>query len=63
MKEDKKICRCRSVFYSEIEISIKEGATNIEDVMNKTGASTCCGGCFSNVKKILLNLNTSKQDF
>ena len=60
MKEGKKICRCRSVHYSEIEKAIKEGATNIEDVMSKTGASTCCGGCFSQVKKVLLNLNNSK---
>ena len=60
MKEDKKVCKCRSVYYSEIEKAIKEGATNIEDIMNKTGASTCCGGCFSHVKKILLNLNDSK---
>lgn len=60
MIEDKKVCRCRNVFYSEIEKAIKEGDTNIDDLMNKTGVSTCCGGCFSNVKKILLNLNTSK---
>lgn len=60
MKEDKKICRCRSVYYSEIEKSIKEGVIKIEDIMDKTGASTCCGGCFSNLKKILLNFNNLK---
>jgi bacterioferritin-associated ferredoxin len=60
MPEDKKVCKCRSVYYSEIEIAVKEGAINIEDVMNKTGAATCCGGCFSQVKKILLDFNTSK---
>lgn len=60
MPKDKKVCRCRSVYYSEIETAVKEGTTNIEDLMNKTGASTCCGGCFTYVKKILLDLNTSK---
>jgi NAD(P)H-nitrite reductase large subunit len=61
MPEDKKVCKCRSVYYSEIETAVKEGAINIEDVMNRTGVATCCGGCFSQVKKILLNLNTSKR--
>ena len=60
MPENKKVCKCRSVYYSEIEEAIKEEAINIEDVMNKTGAATCCGGCFSDVKKILLSLNNSK---
>lgn len=60
MKEDKKICRCRNVYYSEIEKVIKEGAISIEDIMNNTGASTCCGGCFSQLKKILSNENKCK---
>ena len=60
MKEDKKICRCRNVYYSEIEKAIKEGAINIEEIMNNTGASTCCGGCFSQLKKIVSNVNKFK---
>lgn len=60
MPEDKKVCKCRSVYYSEIETAVKEGITNIENVMIKTGAATCCGGCFSQVKKILLNTNSTK---
>ncbi|WP_300382159.1 (2Fe-2S)-binding protein [Clostridium sp.] len=60
MSEDKKICRCRNVYYSEIEAIIKEQATTMEDIMTKTGASTCCGGCFNEVKNVLLNFNISK---
>lgn len=54
MSEDKKICRCRNVYYSEIKAAINEEASTIESVMTRTGAATCCGGCFSQLKKILL---------
>lgn len=48
-----KICRCRHVSYLEIRKAMLEGARNLEDIMMETGAATCCGGCTSQVIKIL----------
>lgn len=49
----RKICRCRNVSYLDIKNAMKLGARNIEDVMEATGAATCCGGCTSEVLAIL----------
>ncbi len=48
-----KICRCRDVSYLEIRNAMVEGARSLEDIMEITGAATCCGGCTSQVIGIL----------
>ena len=49
----RKICRCRNVSYLDIRQAMKAGARDIEDIMESTGAATCCGGCTSEVLSIL----------
>lgn len=49
----RKICRCRNVSYFDIREAMKCGARDIEDIMEVTGAATCCGGCTSEVLSIL----------
>ena len=49
----RKICRCRNVSYLDIRQAMKVGARDIEDIMEATGAATCCGGCTSEVLSIL----------
>ncbi|WP_288222308.1 (2Fe-2S)-binding protein [uncultured Clostridium sp.] len=53
MDRDRKICRCRNVSYLDIRHAMKIGARDIEDIMESTGAATCCGGCTSEVISIL----------
>ena len=53
MASGRKICRCRNVSYLDIREAMKLGARDIEDIMESTGAATCCGGCTSEVLSIL----------
>lgn len=53
MAGERKICRCRNVSYLEIKQAMKSGARDIEDIMELTGAATCCGGCTSEILSIL----------
>lgn len=53
MAGERKICRCRNVSYLDIRQAMKSGARDIEDIMEATGAATCCGGCTSEVLSIL----------
>ena len=56
MSGGRKICRCRNVSYLDIRQAMKAGARDIEDIMEATGAATCCGGCTSEVLSILNSL-------
>ena len=58
MASERKICRCRNVSYLDIRQAMKEGARDIEDIMEITGAATCCGGCTSEVLSILDSICT-----
>lgn len=53
MVKDKIICKCLSVKYSQIIDDMANGSDNIEKIMKNTGATTCCGGCTSEVLRIL----------
>lgn len=56
MDRDKLICRCFKVNAGKIEDAIKEGATTLEEVQEKTNASTGCGGCASEVMELIEEL-------
>lgn len=58
MDGERKICRCRNVSYLDIRQAMKVGARDIEDIMEITGAATCCGGCTSEVLSILDSICT-----
>lgn len=62
MEDNKKICRCRNISYLDIKNAIKSGARDIEDIIELTGAATCCGGCTSEVLTILESNLISKND-
>lgn len=62
MEDNKKICRCRNISYLDIKNAIKSGARDIEDIMELTGAATCCGGCTSEVLTILESNLISNND-
>lgn len=53
MAGEGKICKCRNVSYLEIRNAMKAGVRDIEDIMEITGAATCCGGCTREVLSIL----------
>lgn len=56
MAGDRKICRCRNVSYVDIRKEMISGARTLEEIMEKTGAATCCGGCTSQVESILASV-------
>ncbi|MDZ7548233.1 (2Fe-2S)-binding protein [Clostridium perfringens] len=60
MAGDRKICRCRNVSYVDIRKEMINGARTLEEIMEKTGAATCCGGCTSEVKSILESVCSCK---
>lgn len=62
MEDNKKICRCRNISYLDIKNAIKSGARDIEDIIELTGAATCCGGCTSEVLTILESNLISNND-
>lgn len=62
MEDNKKICRCRNISYLDIKNVIKSGARDIEDIIELTGAATCCGGCTSEVLTILESNLISNND-
>lgn len=51
--EDKKVCFCKQVNYSDIKEAISKGATNVDDVKKSTGAGSVCGRCCSNIEEII----------
>jgi NAD(P)H-nitrite reductase large subunit len=53
------ICFCHGVPESEIRKAIREGARTIADIQARTLASTGCGGCSSEVERILAEMLAS----
>lgn len=51
--EDKKVCFCKQVNYSDIKEAISKGATNVDDVKKSTGAGSACGRCCSSIEEIV----------
>jgi bacterioferritin-associated ferredoxin len=47
------VCHCRGITDRQIRRLVKDGACSTRDVARATGAGLRCGGCRSNVKKIV----------
>ena len=47
------ICLCRSVSERQIEHTVAEGATSVEDVTRSCGAGSDCGSCRQMVTHII----------
>lgn len=50
---DRIVCRCKNVSYVDIRKAMIQGARTVEDIQKMTGAGTGCGGCISEIEKIL----------
>ncbi len=51
--KDKLICGCVSIYKSDIEKAVQEGARTFNDIQKITGAGTSCGNCRPLVEKII----------
>lgn len=47
------VCHCRGISDRQIRRAIKDGATSAREVARETGAGMRCGGCRSNVKRVV----------
>lgn len=47
------VCLCKDITYTQIKEAMAEGATTIEDIMDKTEAGTVCGNCRKHIRMIL----------
>jgi NAD(P)H-nitrite reductase large subunit len=53
MKLDKIVCDCLGVTNGMIKDAVDAGASTLEEVQEKTGASTVCGACLENVQRLV----------
>jgi len=47
------VCSCRAVTDRTVNAAIASGATCIEDVAERCGAGTRCGGCWPELERLL----------
>ncbi len=47
------VCQCRGVTDRQIKRLVQEGAVSAREVAQATGAGMRCGGCRSNVKRVV----------
>lgn len=50
---DKVVCHCLNITNGMIKDAVEAGAKTLEDVQEKTGASTVCGACLENVQRLV----------
>ena len=53
MDRDEIVCNCMGITAGEIREAIEKGAKTVEDIQDATGAGTVCGGCISDIEKLL----------
>lgn len=53
MNLDKIVCNCLSVTNGMIKDAVDSGASTLEEVQEITGASTVCGACTEDVKRLI----------
>ena len=53
MDMEKTVCYCMGVTNGEVKAAVDAGANTLEDVQAETGASTVCGACMENVKRLV----------
>ena len=56
MEKVKYVCNCRKVTFSDLESAVLEGASTVDEIIDKTKASTACGRCAKDVKEIAEHL-------
>lgn len=53
MNLDKVVCYCLNITNGMIKDAVDAGASTLEEVQEKTGASTVCGACLDNVQHLV----------
>lgn len=53
MNLNKIVCECFGVTNGQIRDAVWEGATTLEEVAEKTGAGTGCGGCNDDLQRLV----------
>ena len=53
MNLDKVVCDCLNITNGMIKDAVYAGASTLEEVQEKTGASTVCGACMDNVQHLV----------
>lgn len=58
---DKAICRCRKVYYSDLEAAVNNGATTFEEVQEVTRVGKGCGRCKKQAQEITEHIISQKN--
>jgi NAD(P)H-nitrite reductase large subunit len=59
--EEKYICTCMEITYSELEtMIIKQNLTTLEEIQEKTEAGTVCGTCIDDITELLNRIQSKK---
>lgn len=53
MDLEKVVCYCQNVTNGMVKEAVDTGANTLEEVQEKTGAGTVCGGCVENVQRLV----------
>ena len=53
MDQNKKVCNCMNVTVQMIRDAIQSGASNLEEVQEKTKAGKACGVCIDDVGRVV----------
>ena len=53
MNLDKVVCHCMNITNGMIKEAVENGAKTLEDIQEKTGASTVCGACLEVVQRLV----------
>ncbi|MCC3866667.1 (2Fe-2S)-binding protein [Terrisporobacter mayombei] len=61
MAGNKIICHCKNVSYIDIRMAMIDGARTLEEIKEKTGAATGCGGCAGAIEEILASVCGCKK--
>lgn len=59
--EEALICFCHGITEAEIREAIKNGALTLQDIKDRTKASTGCGGCTPECEKLLSEMLNAKK--
>lgn len=57
----KAICRCKKVFFEDIEAAIDNGASTFEEIKEHTKVSTGCRRCTQQAQEISEHLLSKKR--
>lgn len=60
LNKEKAICRCKSVFYQDLENAVENGATTFEEVQEVTKIAKGCGRCAKEAKEVVEHILKTK---